>query len=172
MKLISKLAFAAAVALATSTVSAGTLYWQITSDSGVDFSVARLVVTDGSTTTYLPGENGLLASDFSDATGTGTQLTMQQTDISSYTSDAYSFFVEMINYASDPETVTQGKTYSYQDLVTAGYVSFSADDVTTVTMAAMAGNLGAPGAAIPEPSSGLLLLIGGAMLALRRRRQK
>ena len=66
MKLISKLAFVAAVALATSTVSAGTLYWQITSDTGVDFSVARLVVTDGSTTTYIPGEDGLVATDFDD----------------------------------------------------------------------------------------------------------
>ncbi len=169
MKLISKLAFVAAVALATSTVSAGTLYWQITSDTGVDFSVARLVVTDGSTTTYIPGEKGLLATDYDDGKGTGTQLAMQQTDISSYTSDAYSFFVEMINYASNPETVTKGATYKYNDLVSAGYVSFGADDVTAVTIAATAGNMGSP---IPEPSSGLLLLMGGAMLALRRRRQK
>ena len=171
MKLISKLAFVAAVALATSTVSAGTLYWQITSDTGVDFSVARLVVTDGSTTTYIPGEKGLLATDFDEVKGTGTQLAMQQTDISSYTSDAYSFFVEMINYAADPETVTKGATYKYNDLVSAGYVSFGADDVTAVTMAATAANMGA-GGAVPEPSSGLLLLMGGAMLALRRRRQK
>ena len=171
MKLISKLAFVATVVLTTSTVSAGTLYWQITSDTGVDFSIARLVVTDGSTTTYLPDSEGVFASDFNDATGTGTQLAMQQTDISSYTGDAYSFFVEMINYTSDPETVTQGQTYSYQDLTSAGYVSFSSDDVTAVTMAAAAANMGA-GGAVPEPSSGLLFLIGGAMLALRRRRQK
>jgi hypothetical protein len=171
MKLISKLAFVVAVALTTSTVSAGTLYWQITSDTGVDFSIARLVVTDGSTTTYLPNSDGVLASDFNDATGTGTQLAMQQTDISAYTGSQYSFFVEMVNYASDPESVTQGDTYSYQDLLTAGYVSFGADDVTAVTIAAQGANLGGS-SAVPEPSSGLLLVIGGAMLALRRRRQK
>ena len=109
------------------------------------------------------------ASDFDDATGTGTQLAMQQTDISAYTGSQYSFFVEMVNYAANPETITKGATYSYQNLVDAGYVSFGADDVTAVTMAATSGNMGS---AVPEPSSGLLLLIGGAMLALRRRRQK
>ena len=169
MKLISKLAFIAAVVLTTTTASAGTLYWQITSDTGVDFSIARLVVTDGSTTTYLPNSDGVFASDFNDATGTGTQLTMQQTDISAYTGSQYSFFVEMVNYATNPERITKGATYSYQNLVDAGYVSFGADDVTAVTMAATSGNMGS---AVPEPSSGLLLLIGGAMLALRRRRQK
>ena len=169
MKLISKLVVVAAVGLITSAVSAGTLYWQITSDTGVDFSIARLVVTDGSTTTYLPGSDGIFASDFDDDTGTGTYLTMQQTDISSYTADTYSFYVEMVNYATNPETTTPGATYSYQQLLSAGYVSLNADDVTAVTMAAAAGNMGS---AIPEPSSGLLLLVGGAMLALRRRRQK
>lgn len=167
MKLITKLAVVVAVGLMTSAVSAGTLYWQVTSDTGVDFSVARLVVSDGTTTTYLPNSDGILATDFDAGTGTGTYLTMQQTDISSYTADTYSFYVEMINYVTDAQT--QGATYSYQDLLSAGYVSFGADDVTAVTIAATAGNMGSP---IPEPSSGLLLLMGGAMLALRRRRQK
>ena len=75
----------------------------------------------------------------------------------------------MVNYSTDPETVNKGYTYSYDELYRAGYVSFDATDVATVTAAASAANMGA---AVPEPSSGLLLLMGGAMLALRRRRQK
>ena len=166
MKLISKFCVAVAVMLVTATASAGTLYWQVTSDTGVNFSTAKVVVTQGGSRVAELGE--VFATDMGDD-GTGTKVTMQQTDISSYSSNDYSFFVEMVNYATDPETVNKGYTYSYNELLSAGYVSFDAGDVATVSAAATAGNMGS---AIPEPSSGLLLLMGGAMLALRRRRQK
>ena len=166
MKLISKLVVLAAVGLMTSAVSAGTLYWQVTPDMGVNFTTAKIVVTQGGSQVTTLGET--FATDIGDG-DSGTYVSMQQTDLGSYSSNDYSFFVEMVNYATDPETVTQGATYSYQDLLSAGYVSFGPDDVTAVTIAATAGNMGS---AIPEPSSGLLLLMGGAMLALRRRRQK
>ena len=161
-----KFSVVVAAVLWASTVSAETLYWQVTSDTGVDFTTAKLVVSDAGSRVEL-GET--LATDLGDS-GTGTYVSMQQTDISAYTGTQYSFFVEMVNYATNPETVTQGATYSYQDLLTAGYVSFGADDVTAVTIAAQGANLGA--SAVPEPSSGSLLLMGGALLALRRRRQK
>ncbi len=166
MKLISKFCVAVAVMLVTTTASAGTLYWQVTSDTGVNFSTAKIVVTQGGSRVTELGETW--ATDLGDD-GTGTKVTMQQTDISSYSSNDYSFFVEMVNYATDPETVNKGYTYSYNELLSAGYVSFDSTDVATVSAAATAGNMGS---AIPEPSSGLLLLMGGAMLALRRRRQK
>ncbi len=166
MKLISNFCVAVAAMLVTATASAGTLYWQVASDTGVEFSTAKIVVTQGDSRVTELGET--FATDLGDS-GTGTYLTMQQTDISSYSDNQYSFFVEMVNYASDPETVTQGYTYSYDELLSAHYVSFDATDVEIVTAAASAGNMGS---AVPEPSSGLLLLMGGAMLALRRRRQK
>lgn len=170
MKVITKLAVGLAVAFVTSALSAGTLYWQVTSDTGVDFTVARLVVTDGSTTAYLPSSDGVFAADYSTDTGTGTYVNMQHSDISSYETDAWSFYVEMINYATPTETITKGQTYSYEDLYQSGYISFGPDDITAVTIAAGAANMGAN--SVPEPTSGLLLLMGGAMLALRRRRQK
>ena len=166
MKLISKFCAALVAMLLTATASAGTLYWQVTPDTGVEFSSVKIVVTQGDTRVTTLGETW--AEDMGES-GVGTYVPLQSTDISSYTDNQYSFFVEMVNYSTDPETVNKGYTYSYDELYRAGYVSFDATDVATVTAAASAANMGA---AVPEPSSGLLLLMGGAMLALRRRRQK
>ena len=92
-----------------------------------------------------------------------------QTDLDGYESDAYLFYVEMSNYNNGAyETVATGYKWGYQDLVSSGYVAGGALDVNTVIANASGTSL----ASVPEPSSGLLLLIGGAMLALRRRRQK
>ena len=163
MKNLFKSLATGALFLAVSSVSAGELYWQVTSDEGKTFDEAWLVVerkSDGNLT-YVEG----VESDHS--TPSSTALT--QTDISAYESDAYLFYVEMSNYNNgDYETVATGRKYGYGDLVSSGYVAASPLDVSKVTAAASGVNF----ANVPEPSSGLLLLIGGAMLALRRRRQK
>ena len=94
-------------------------------------------------------------------------------DISAYASTEYSFYVEMLNYNETDGWTSQGtgSTYTYDQLVSSGYVATGLIDATTAMANAATSNFGSSGA-IPEPSSGLLLLIGGAMLALRRRRQK
>ena len=168
MKLLDKIGVFVTALLLSSTVSAGTMYWQITSDTGTAFTEAAVVVTQGGARVARLGST--TATDLDADTHVGTYVTLQETDISAYSDSQYSFFVEMVNYSTDPETVTQGNTYSYDDLLSAHYVSLSPDDVTTVTAAALAANMGA--SSVPEPSSGLLLMMGGALLALRRRRQK
>lgn len=166
MKNLFKSLVAGLLLLAGASASAGTLYWQVTSDAGQNFDEAWLVAENKST-----GElNYLEGIDSDGAKPSSTPL--MQTDLDGYESDAYLFYVEMSNYNNGAyETVATGYKYGYGDLVSSGYVATGAVDVNDVIAAASAVNLGS-GSPVPEPSSGLLLLIGGAMLALRRRRQK
>lgn len=156
MKLFSKPLVVGVALILASTVSAGTLYWQVDDNSGDVY--ARLLVEDQDTHSVVLGE-----SDPYKKAPTG----IQQTDISDYDNGQYLFYVELVNFADG--SITQGYKWGYGDLVSSGYVSFGATDIPTARAnAAALGNF----ANAPEPSSGLLLLMGGAILALRRRRQK
>lgn len=160
MKSISKFAVAVTVMLFASAASAGTLYWQV-DDAELGESEAgwgaELWMLDTSNNSKTSLSDGLLDAP------TG----IQQADITDYTDDKYLFYVELVNYSTGASS--DGYKWGYGDLVSSGYVAMSALDIPTVNA-----NVGAHGnfAAAPEPSSGLLLLMGGAMLALRRRRQK
>ena len=153
------------VLLAVSSASAGTLYWQVTSETGATFDEAWLVATK-------EGEDAVYLDNRQSDGGSPSSAALTQTDISGY--ESWSFYVEMCNYNSTDDSYTPvatGNTYTYDQLMSNGYVATGATDANTAMAAAAGFNMGA-GGAIPEPSSGLLLLIGGAMLALRRRRQK
>ncbi len=164
MKNLFKSLVAGALLLAGASASAGTLYWQVTG-AEADFDEAWLVAEakEGGALTYIDGVD-------SQSDKRSTALT--QSDISAYEGDGYLFYVEMSNYANNEyTTVATGYKYGYGDLVSSGYVAANPMDVTSAQAKASQVNLGS-GSPVPEPSSGLLLLIGGAMLALRRRRQK
>lgn len=167
MKNLFKSLVASAALLAVSTASAGTLYWQASSESGTQFESAWLVAEakEGGAKEYL---------DSVDSQGPGNTSTLvTQTSLDSLSDpDAYLFYVEMCNYNStsgDYDVVDTGYKYGYGELVSSGYVATGAIDANTARASALNGNMGSH---IPEPSSGLLLLMGGALLALRRRRQK
>ena len=165
MKNLFKSLVASAALLFASSVSAGTLYWQVQPDDNVpEFDQAWLMVEDKTT-----GDKQELAVVNSQSDKQSTALT--QTNLDGYESDAYLFYVEMVNYstgdAANDYVVSTGYKYGYGDLVSQGYVSTGTVDANAAVTAAA--NMGS---AVPEPSSGLLLLMGGAMLALRRRRQK
>ena len=166
MKNIQKLAVLILAAFALTSAKASVLYWQVepgtTSDS---FQYALLKATNGTDPAVT------VAGAEAQGTAPNQYVSLQNTELGQYGNDGYSFFVEMANYnGGEWQTVATGQTISYTDLVSSGYVATGAVDANGAATAASSFNMGAN--AIPEPSSGLLLLIGGAMLALRRRRQK
>ena len=166
MKNVFKVAAVAFAALVAVTAKADALYWQVDEGSTTEsFQYAILNVTDGTTATRLAGASA-------EGTAPNQYVSLQNTDISSYASSGYSFFVELANYNNGSwEVVTSGTPVSYDNLVSGGYVAATFQQGLAISQSG-GYNLGAGAAAVPEPTSGLLLLIGGAMLALRRRRQK
>ena len=160
MKLIQKIAFCATLALMGS-ASASTLFWQVNKDAAGSLGWdgtgdPKYAVLKATTGTFAEGV-GIAGYDLSEGTAWAT-------DLRTYGDSRYSFFVELIN-ASGSLVYTQKAATSYDNLLSSGYVSASALDRPT---GAVSG--GFNGASVPEPTSGVLLLIGGAMLALRRRR--
>lgn len=170
----AKVTFWGAVAfVAAVTLNADTLYWQVGNGTMGDFTYATLYATE------TPGGNGTAVDTvFADGvtgdnytTTTGTQVSPVISDLGSYGSSAYYFYVETTNYANNQWTTdSQNKNYpwSYTELVNSGYIS-TGSGVAAPTAIATGGALN--GGSVPEPTSGILLLIGGSLLALRRRRR-
>lgn len=150
---------------------AAVLYWMgDASQDEVEYVLARVGVVDssGETVAYLnfPDSDEMSALAVNDGT---FKTDVGFADLGKYSSNEYGFFVEVMNYGDkfnpgNPELYVTGTSYasSYQDLVSAGYVYGSPLELPTLAQA------WAPVVHIPEPSSGMLILLGIAILAIRR----
>ncbi len=178
----------------------GVLYWMVGSDATVSgggpdsqgikaylkiyeaategsWSAARVRVIGGESDMFLDlydgdggttsGEYGVEFDTFEGVWGAGVPDGVQAS-ISSGTPE-YSFIIELGNVtdADGWTTVAQGtSTMTYTQLAAAGYIhpSFNMDTPESA--------IWTPGSfqAVPEPSGGLLTLMGVALLALRRKR--
>lgn len=113
-----------------------------------------------------------LASGGAEMEGIGTGLPAYTGDAwaaivpSSYASEGYNFIIEMGNSATGNWIVMASDTVSYSDLAPYISLEFESQPERYLSEAFV----GAPGV-IPEPTSGMLILIGAGLLALRRRRR-
>lgn len=166
MKLVKKLVLAAVVVL-TGVAQADALYWQVDTQAadafykGDDVAFAAVYATSTSES-YSYANREYVSSITMDS---GTKGAPQMADLGSYGSSSYSFFVELYNASG--EVLHTGYANTYNQLLGSGYISTSKDAFAPTVLASGGYN----GASVPEPTSGMLLLMGGALLALRRRRQ-
>ena len=163
--------FAAILAMAAlpSLADVEALYWQVTSDMNtapIEFAAAAMVADDGNgNKVYLNDSNGnAWQAANSDKITTESIASIWN---STYAT-GYTFYIELMNNDNGnwytAGTIDSGSgNWSYDDIKSHIYSSSSmsmslATPITSGT------------AHIPEPTSGLLMLVGGALLALRRRR--
>lgn len=160
---MKKILITSCVLLIASFVQADYLYWMVNDTYGQaagtssEDPYAKLVVITESGNIELSRQSAESVYAAWDVSGAFS------VDISSYSSDTYSFYVELWNgYRTDSST--------YSSLVANGYVYQVGLGVPSNI--ASSGGFGSNATyAIPEPTSGLLFLLGGMLLGLKRRRQ-
>lgn len=135
------------------------LYWMVDTVSAAAYEPYTAVrLTDGTTTIdeyEFSGASDLIAYQ----SGSGGYFTAEGTFGSSQ-----SFFVELLNGST---WTAQSEAKTYADLLAAGNIFKSGSIAPATANAASFGSY-----AVPEPTSGLLFLVGGMLLGLKRRRQK
>lgn len=153
-KLLTILSF---VALCSS-AQASYLYWQVDADDYSNLATKDEVNSFGLFAT--DGNNKYMISDYDGAAG----QKMGPVDVTNYSS--FSFYVELYHYngSGQWDTLGQGSEMTYTQLKADGYIL---NDPLSVTQATVwhGGSYSAP-----EPTSGLLMLLGVAALGLKRRK--
>ena len=170
MKINKTFAVILAMAVLPSLADVEALYWQVTSennsDPAIQFAAAAMVADDGNGNKVYLEDSNYNAWQAANADKITTE------SIASMWNDAYkgyTFYIELMNQDAGGNWYTAGT-------IDKGTGNWSYDDIKAniFSSSSMAMNLATPlksgTAHIPEPTSGLLMLVGGALLALRRRR--
>lgn len=163
---MKKLMMLAAVIASAGFIHADVLYWMV-NDENADAAKARgeetaatlyaIVGSDYSTKKALDSVTGNDVADYYGVSSFDTQL-------GSYSGSTYSYFVELWNG-------NQSSPVDYQSALNNGYIS--RNGMSTPSVEGMSGGLGSGSQTynVPEPTSGLLFVIGGMLLGLKRKRQ-
>ena len=158
--IIKSLAVAAAMLLSASVLAADTsyLYWMTENLSGFGgeaWSYAQVKYESGSETGYLA--YGTATQFNKELTLAGDFYAMQVAIGSITLGESYKFALELFN--SENEVVGSS-----------AWLAYNADYIGDKSMAASRAVFG--GFQIPEPTSGLLMMMGFGLLALRRKQKK
>ena len=182
----NKVLTALLTAVIASVASADILFWQVNSDVTIEGDTTKVGSTWNYASLYAVDSTDAIVSSAPftsytwDSTGdisSGTTLIGKDAfDPSAYANigndyTGYSFYIELINVVGDTETgIARSEKIGASDLsnairstadFNAGWSSINAMGSSSLTFTA-----------IPEPTSGLMLLVGAAILGLRRKRQQ
>lgn len=156
---MKKILIAFAIVSMTFMSQAAYLYWQVQSDDYTTITepskvnTAYLYTTDGNTNTKIG------------ALKIGNAQEYYAIDVSGYATGNYSFYIELVNYnAGTADVLGSGETLAYADMVNKGYITESPLSIT-------AANVWHGGTYVaPEPTSAMMILLGLAGIALKRKR--
>lgn len=166
---IRKVLFACMAVAACLSLRADILYWYVDSPSGDEstfmnaYNTAKEKLGDGTLSVGLYQGDSLLQKIGLEVSDDGSIVSSGLFAIQSSVETDKAFRWEIM--ANATSYFTSG-TVTYSDLLAASAItSLPLDNYTAYNVA------GLTWTAVPEPTSGLLLLVGGALLALRRRRR-
>lgn len=165
---MKRLIFTLAALFIAHLASAEMLYWMIGDSTNggsntIEFNYAILYATNDGITTPV-GDKLYGNEELSPITTTNQQMT----DLGEgWDYQNYSFYVELFNYDFDLDIETSvgvSEWATYDSLVSNGAIIPSGMAIPPTAQ------LWVPTTAVPEPTSGLLLLLGCALLSLTRRK--
>lgn len=140
--------------------SAEMLYWMIGSENTIEFNYAAVYATDG--VNKFEVNNEMYGNqDLSPTTTIGPTLTEFG---DGFTWSNYSYYVELLTWDGAKESsVGVSERATYDSLVSHGAIIPSGMGIPTTAHVWM------PTVNVPEPSCGLLMIVGFSLLALKRR---